>query len=296
VKEIAMPTAMFIHGMFLNPKSWTAWRGYFEQRGYDCIAPAWPLHEGDPAELREHVPAGLGDLSLDAVLEAMARAAAPHADLVLIGHSVGGLLVQRLIARGVGRYGVPICSVAPNRMLTFDWSFLRNSAAIANPLAGDSLHRMTAEGFHKNFANTMSERDAEAAWRTYAMHESRNVLRDCLGDAGHIDLDRPHAPMLFVGAEKDEIIPPELCAKNAKAYTDPGSLCDYAEFQNRSHFICTEPDWEEVAATVANWLDEQQRAASGASMEAWRVEAARNEARDHLRSSRREPGERIPRL
>lgn len=273
-----MPTAMFVHGMFLNPKSWAGWRSYFEQRGYECVAPAWPLHEGDPADLREHVPPGLGELSLDAVLAAMERAAAPYSDLALIGHSVGGLLVQRLIARGVGRYGVPICSVAPNRMLAFDWSFLRNSAAITNPLAGNSVYPMTAEGFHKNFANTLSEREAEAAWRMYAMHESRNVLRDCMGDAGHIDLDRPHVPMLFVGAEKDAIIPPELCAKNAKAYTDPHSLCDYDEFRDRSHFICTEPGWEEVAATVINWLDEQRRADAGASPEAWRIDAARRAA------------------
>jgi pimeloyl-ACP methyl ester carboxylesterase len=270
-----MPTVMFIHGMFLTPKIWSPWRSYFEQRGYDCVAPAWPLHEGEPAELRERPPVGLGTLGLATVIDAMERAAAPYSDLILIGYSMGGLLVQRLVAKGIGRYGVAVCSVAPNRMLAFDWSFLRNSAAITNPLAGDAPCRMDAADFHRNFANTLDAQGAYEAWQAHAVHESRNVLRDCLGEAGHIDLERPHVPLLFVGAEKDEIIPPQLCERNAKAYTDPHSLSDYDQIRDRSHFICGEPGWDEVAATIANWLDEQRRAAEGASLEQWRVEFAR---------------------
>jgi pimeloyl-ACP methyl ester carboxylesterase len=247
-------TIMFVHGMFLNPKSWEAWKGYFEREGFNCITPAWPLHEGEPATLREKVPQGLGELSLAAVVESMERTAAQYDDLILVGHSVGGLIVQILIHKGLGRLGIPICSVAPNRMLSFDWGFFRNSALITNPLKGDQPYPMDAEGFHKNFANTMSRPDSDAAYQRYAMHESRNVLRDCMGESGEIDLDAKHAPLLFIAAEKDEIVPSELCSKNAKAYTHKGSRADYMEFKNRGHYICGEPGWEEVAAYVANWV------------------------------------------
>jgi len=74
----AMPkNVMFVHGMFLTPKSWKQWESFFEQRGYHCIAPAWPLHDAEPAAIRANVPTGLGELSLDAVLAAMEQAAAP---------------------------------------------------------------------------------------------------------------------------------------------------------------------------------------------------------------------------
>jgi hypothetical protein len=43
------PKIIFIHGMFLNPKSWQKWIGYFENLGYECEAPAWPMHEGEPS-------------------------------------------------------------------------------------------------------------------------------------------------------------------------------------------------------------------------------------------------------
>jgi alpha-beta hydrolase superfamily lysophospholipase len=184
----------------------------------------------------------------------MENAAAQYEDVILVGHSVGGLIVQLLIARGLGSLGVPICSVAPNRMLSPAWSFFRNSASITNPLKGDEPYRIDAEGFHKNFANTMSRGDSDVAYEQYAMHESRNVLRDCLGPAGAIDIEAKHAPLLFISAEEDEIIPAGLCARNAKAYTHQGSRADHVEFKHRGHFICGEPGWEEVAAYIATWV------------------------------------------
>src|SRR6187402_826836 len=71
---------MFVHGMFLTPKSWKHWEAFFTQRGYHCIAPAWPLHDAEPASIRANPPAGLGELSLEKILMAMERAAAPYRD------------------------------------------------------------------------------------------------------------------------------------------------------------------------------------------------------------------------
>ena len=31
----------------------------------------------------------------------------------------------------------------------------------------------------------------------------------------------------------------------------------YKEFHGRSHYICNEPGWEEVARFIANWIDQQ---------------------------------------
>ena len=42
-------SVVFIHGTFLNPRSWEGWERFFGERGYRCLSPAWPLHEGEPA-------------------------------------------------------------------------------------------------------------------------------------------------------------------------------------------------------------------------------------------------------
>lgn len=139
-------------------------------------------------------------------------------------------------------------------MFAFDWGFLRNSASITNPFAGDEPYEMTPEGFHRNFANTLSEQESDAAYEKYAVHESRQVLRDIMGDEGHIDLKAPHAPLLLIGAQEDAIIPSQLVRRNAHTYEDERSHHEYTDFSGRDHFICGAPGWEEVAERIENWL------------------------------------------
>jgi len=249
------PKIIFIHGMFLNPKSWAEWTSYFEALDYVCEAPAWPFHEGEPAALRANIPAGLGKLGLGDLHAHYRKLLSGEAEKpIVIGHSLGGLLAQKLLADGLLRAAVGICSVAPNRMLAFDWGFMRNSASITNPFAGDEPYEMTPECFHQNFGNTMTGADSHAAWDAFAVHESRQVLRDIMGEEGQIDFERPHAPLLLIGAEKDEIIPNSLVRRNAHAYEDKRSHHEYKEFSGRGHFICGENGWEEVAASIHNWL------------------------------------------
>jgi pimeloyl-ACP methyl ester carboxylesterase len=245
---------VFVHGMFQNPKSWENWLRYFSERGYECTAPAWPLHEGEPRALRDDPPAGLGKLHLQDVIDSIEAVVAQHPQPIMIGHSVGGLITQILLNKGLISAGVAIDSVAPNAMIDFDWGFLKNSTIIANPLKGDEPIYMDAKTFHGSFANSLSEADATIAFEAYATHDSRNVLRDCMGATGHIDLKRPHPPLLLIAGEKDEIIPAHLTHKNGDAYDAEAGVVAVKEFAGRSHYICGEPGWEEVAAFVADWL------------------------------------------
>jgi pimeloyl-ACP methyl ester carboxylesterase len=248
-------TIVFIHGMFQNPKSWEKWIAYFNEKGYNCIAPAWPLHEGTPADLRIFPPEGLGDLELQTIVNHFERIVRAQAEKpILIGHSVGGLIVQLLVQKGLAEMGVPIDSVAPNAMLAFDWGFMKNSALIANPFKGNDPFEMDLESFHESFCNTMSLEDTQEAYERTATHDSRNVLRDCMGEAGQIDTDLPHAPLLFIGGEEDQIIPYELNQRNAEAYTDDVSIVDFKAFPNRGHWICGQQGWEEIAAYISDWL------------------------------------------
>ncbi|AMR33832.1 hypothetical protein A0256_21520 [Mucilaginibacter sp. PAMC 26640] len=250
-----MKTIVFIHGMFQNPKSWDKWVAWFTAKGYNCVAPAWPMHEGEPADLRENPPAGLGELKLQTVIDEMERVVRAQSEPpIVIGHSVGGLITQLLVAKGLVEIGVPIDSVAPNAMLAVDWGFMKNSTLILNPLKGDEPFFMDLESFHGSFCNTMTMDATKLAYDETATHDSRNVLRDCLGEAGQIDTDLPHAPLLFIGGEKDEIIPASLNKRNSEAFSDEISISEYREFENRGHWICGQEGWEDVAGFIESWL------------------------------------------
>lgn len=241
----------------MTPRSWEKWVGFFEAAGYGCVAPAWPLHGGEPGELRARVPAGLGDLTLAGVLGEMERVISKLEERpILIGHSVGGLVVQVLVNRGLAAAGVCIGSVAPNAMLSFDWNFLKSTVPILNMMMGDAPQEMTPELFRETFANCLTEEESRREYERYAVHESRNVLRTALGKAGHIELERPHVPLLFLSGREDHIIPEALVERNFDAYGIAVGTKSIRLFAGRGHHICNEPGWQEVAGYAEGWLSQ----------------------------------------
>lgn len=186
---------------------------------------------------------------------------------IVIGHSVGGLITQVLANQGLISLGVAIATVAPNRMLSLDWNFFKNAVTITNPVKGDQPMLMDLESFHHSFCNTLDDEAAAAAYEATATHDSRNVLRDCMGKAGEVDLELPHVPLLFIGAEEDKIVPGKLVEKNSYAYKDKASVTAFKEFNNRSHFICGERKWDDVAEYISEWIGQQRDAVESAAEE-----------------------------
>jgi pimeloyl-ACP methyl ester carboxylesterase len=258
-----MTDIIFVHGMFQNPRSWQKWTRHFADRGFNCVAPAWPLHDGEPRYLRNDPPPLLGDLHLSDVVESVERETRKLDRPVMIGHSVGGLITQLLLQKGLIACGVAIDSVAPNAMIDLDWGFIKNSATIANPFKGNEPILMDAKTFHSAFANTLSEEEAAREFEATATHDSRNVLRDCMGPDGRIDLDAPHGPLLLIGGEEDEIIPAHLTEKNFKAYSDRSSVTEFQSFAGRSHYICNEPGWQEIADHALAFIERNMAPAPG---------------------------------
>jgi pimeloyl-ACP methyl ester carboxylesterase len=251
--EIKPKTVIFIHGMFQNAKSWESWARIFRQKGYNCIVESWPLHEGNPSTLRENIPGALAKLRLDNIYDKFAALAAQYPDAILIGHSVGGLIVQKLLNNGFGSAGICISSVSPNKMQSPDRDFYRANAKITNPFEEGELFKMTSDTFYENFGNAMTRKESDEAYELTATHDSRKILKDCLKETGTIDLSKTNKPILFIAAAKDKIIPPDVIRKNAEVY--PKELTKFHEFKGRGHFICGQKGWEEVAYYSYEWIE-----------------------------------------
>jgi alpha-beta hydrolase superfamily lysophospholipase len=80
------------------------------------------------------------------------------------------------------------------------------------------------------------------------------VVRDAITSAAKIDFAKPHAPLLFVAGGQDNFIPASLNYSNFKKYRDVNSITDYKEFENANHFVLGQPEWEEKAAYILNWI------------------------------------------
>src|SRR5215470_7598508 len=91
---------VFVHGLWLHSDSWTPWMEYFTNAGYVPSAPGWP---GDAATVEEARvnPDAVAGVGVDAIVEGYATAmAALDQKPIVIGHSFGGLIAQRLLAEG----------------------------------------------------------------------------------------------------------------------------------------------------------------------------------------------------
>jgi pimeloyl-ACP methyl ester carboxylesterase len=252
-------TIVFIHGLFMNPVSWEDWIKYFESIGYSCYAPAYAYHEGIPSDLRKRTDPKLGPLTLGDVIDGLSAFIDNLPEKpILVGHSMGGLVVQRLIGLNKGIAGICITSASPKGIISLKWSFLKSNFPTVNPLKGNSICLPTLKWFHNAFCNTMTLEQAQIEFNKFVVPESRNIARSSISIQGKVDFEKPHSPLLFIAGEKDNTIPSSLNKKNFEAYKDKDSKIDFKEFLGRTHYICCQENWEEVADYIKVWLEKCQ--------------------------------------
>jgi pimeloyl-ACP methyl ester carboxylesterase len=248
-------TIVFTHGLFVNPKSWEHWKSHFEAQGYTCYAPANPAHEGEPADLRKNFLPGLGQVTFkDVVVQVADFIDTLPEKPIVIGHSLGGLTVQKLVEMNRAAAGVCIDGAAPPGIITTKWSFWRSNFPVINYLKGNSVFEPDKKWFHYAFCNTMSREASDKVFDAYVVPESRNIPRGTLAGFAKIDLKKPHPPLLFIAGEKDHIVPASLNKKNFDAYNDKASSKEFKQFSGRGHYTCGEANWQQVADYVLDWI------------------------------------------
>jgi pimeloyl-ACP methyl ester carboxylesterase len=249
-------TIVLIHGMFMNHICWEQWIPHLESHGLHVIVPAWPGRSRPVEELRSaHPDRELAKLTLADVTAHMAGLIKGLAEKpAVIGHSMGGLVVQLLLQQDLVAAGIAIDPAPPAGVFTTEWSFIKSNSPAINPLLVNQPALMTFEQFQYAFVNTLPLDEQRAAYDRYVVPESRRVPLSSLGPAGKVDFGRPRRPLLITAGEKDHIIPASLNRANYKKYRGP-SVTDFREFAGRDHFLIGSRGWQEIADTCLGWLD-----------------------------------------
>ena len=257
------PPLMLVHGAWLSARSWENFADYFRDRGFTVSAPEWPRKHGDVEQLREAAEE-LEGLGLTEIVDHYGnQIKSLEEPPVLIGHSFGGLIVELLLDRGLGRAGVAMSPAPPKGILVLPFSSLKAAApALAHPSKRHGVVPLTLEEFTYGFVNTFSPEDASAAYERYAVPETGQIFYEAGFANFHLHpptevhfKNGDRAPLLIVGAEKDHTVPASLSHKQFEKYAKSDARTDYIELPGRPHLMMVGEGWEDVAARIESWLD-----------------------------------------
>jgi len=250
-------TIVFITGAFVSSDCWNEWKTYFEQQGYNTLAPAWPHKDAPACTLRQrHPDAEVANLRLAGLTDYYAGIVQSLPEKpILIGHSMGGLITQLLLQKDLAVAGIAIHSLQPQGVFTFKLSFYKAGwGALGFFTDAAKTYLMSFPEWQYAFTNGMPYEEQKEAYYKLLVPESKLVVRDATTSAAKVDFARPHAPLLFLSGSSDHFIPASLNYSNYKKYSDSASVTAYKEFPGRNHFVLGQPGWQQHADFILKWL------------------------------------------
>jgi len=240
---------LFIHGAYVAAWCWGEhFLPWFARHGWAAHAVSLRGHGRSPG--RDDLDSlGLDHYAAD-IAEAIATLPAPP---ILIGHSMGGMAIQKHLERATAPAVVLMASVPPQGLIYSALGLL-----LAAPQLLTDLNRIMGGGepdidilqqalFHQPVPLIKLRRYGEQA-----QPESHRAIWD-MTLYNLPDVSRIHKPpMLVLGARHDRLISPDQVQMTADAYGTRPEI-----FPDMGHAMMLERGWENVAIRIDEWLTAQ---------------------------------------
>jgi non-heme chloroperoxidase len=256
---------VFIHGLWLHATSWGPWTERFQAAGYVPLAPGWP-GEPDTVEEARSQPDRVAGKGIDDVVGHYAQiirglAARP----VVIGHSFGGLIAQRLLGEDLAAAAVAIDAAPVKGVLYLPPSALRvASVALRRPANKNKAVSLTPAQFRYGFANALPAGEATALYERWTIPSPGRPLFEAA--AANLSARSPakvntgnktRGPLLLIAGGHDHTVPAAITRSTRKLYHKSPAITDLREFNDRGHSLTIDHGWREIADEVLNWLKQR---------------------------------------
>jgi non-heme chloroperoxidase len=217
---------VFIHGLWLHTDSWLPWVELFRERGYAPIYPGWP---GDSSTVAETVanPERVANIGVQQVTEHYASIVRGlDRKPVVIGHSFGGLIAQKLLGQGLASAAVALDPAQFRGVLPLPLAALESAfPVLKNPANYKRAVPLTKAQFHAGFASAVSRAES--------------------------------GPLLITGGGKDRTVPEVVTKAAFKRYGKSKTITEYKVFADRGHSLSIDSGWREVADFSLAWLQDK---------------------------------------
>lgn len=235
-------STLFCHGMMCDHTFFSGWLAHFARLGFDSFAVSRRGRRGEP-------PVGGRGVSFEEFLDDTLEAAAalPH-PLLLVGHSMGGLLCLKAAEQGACEQLALLAPLPPRGIFSLPklGQLPPQLAQLRSVLAGGIFHprRRQAE------AMFMGRIPASRRGDLYGRYtpDSALALRSAYLPGIPVDRERIRVPLLCLTGEEDAAVSPGSVARVARRYG--GEL---HRLPDHAHELVAEPGWEEIADLIARW-------------------------------------------
>jgi non-heme chloroperoxidase len=246
---------VFVHGLWLLPSSWDAWRTWFEEAGYATVAPGWPDDPETVEEARAH-PEVFAGKKVQAVTDhhqevvrGLTRAPA------LVGHSFGGLIVQKLAGLGLAEVTVSIDPAPGRGVLPLPVSALRSAfPVLGNPANARRSVTLTREQFRYGWSNAVSEEESASLYDEFHVPApGAPIFQAAFGNLNPLSETRvPYTadgrgPLLVVSGGADHTVPHAISHAAYRKHLKNHAVTEFAEVPGRGHSLVIDSGWREVA-------------------------------------------------
>jgi len=253
-------TLFMIHGMSGGPWCWENFITYFHAQGYRCITPTLRFHDVNPQDSPDPrlATTGLLDYAEDLEQEIRSLDELP----IVMGHSMGGLLAQILGSRGLAEALALLSPAAPSGInaLTLSvtksfWGEITRWGFLPRWGVWRSLQRPSFKTAVYSFMHLLPEAEQRRVYQRLVPESGRAAFQIGLWfldphKASKIDDAEVSCPVLVAAGKEDRITPASVVKKVARKY---GATLKV--FDHHAHWVMGEPGWEEIADSIAEWLD-----------------------------------------
>jgi len=235
---------LFVHGMWAGSWMWENYIKFFSSLGYDCYA----LNlRGRPGSIPVH---DRGKISINDYVADVKTVAETLTNPIIIGHSMGGLLTQK-IAEIISPAAVVLIGPAPPAgiLMLGGWIHLVMGIYYSfDILMGNSILPNLFFVRHL-LMNNVPEKIQKLIYEKL-ISESSRAAHEILFPGVSVDASQIQCPMLVIASRQDQATPFSTIQRIVDKYA-----CDLKAYSQFGHLIISESGWEKPAQDISDWLD-----------------------------------------
>jgi non-heme chloroperoxidase len=237
------PPVLLVHGMFGGAWMWEQYQSLLARHGYESHALNLRGHHDS-----RRVP-DVGKVSVADYVDDALEVARNLRNPIVIGHSMGGLIAQKVAEQGACRALVLIGSAPPRWIPALSAELLRHLVKYLKELFLMQALFPGRDAADALMFNRTPRAQADEEYQRLVPESGRAALELSFGTHA-VHAPRITAAVLVVTGREDRFVVPRIARAIARKYR-----AELRQYDNFAHHIINEPGWEAPAAEIVEWLD-----------------------------------------